>query len=165
MCILEHYEDVIVTIFQYIEMIKETGIKKWIFDEIKSLAEIEFRFSEKCPPSQYTSFLSQQMQENLPPQWTISGSHILRKYDAELIQEHLDLLRPDNFRLTLAAQEFPHGIKCTKVEKWYSTDYEDMPLRPELMAVSLYMYIKSIYLFVLICIVWGVFFRDFPIYL
>ncbi|GAA5812303.1 hypothetical protein MFLAVUS_005754 [Mucor flavus] len=130
---IEHYEDVIVTIFQYIEMIKENGIKKWIFDEIKSLAEIEFRFSEKCTPSQYTSFLSQQMQENLPAQWTISGSHILRKYDAELIQQHLDLLRPDNFRLTLAAQEFPHGIKCTKVEKWYSTDYEDMPLRPELM--------------------------------
>lgn len=117
-------------------MIKESGVKKWIFDEIKSLSEIEFKFSEKCPPSQYTSFLSQQMQENLPPQWTISGGHLLRKYDPELINQHLDLLRPNNFRLTLASQEFPNGIKCTKVEKWYSTEYEDMPLSQDLLSVS-----------------------------
>lgn len=117
-------------------MIKEVKVKEWIFDEIKSLAEIEFKFSEKCPPSQYTSYLSQQMQENLPPQWTISGGHLLRKYDPELINKHLELLRPDNFRLTLAAQEFPNGVKCTKVEKWYSTDYEIMPLSENLVTVS-----------------------------
>ncbi|KAI9336687.1 Metalloenzyme, LuxS/M16 peptidase-like protein [Pilaira anomala] len=128
-----HYEDVVVAIFQYIEMLKESGPKQWIFDEIKSLAEIEFRFSEKCTPSQYASYLSQQMQENLPPHQTISGSHILRKYDPKLINQHLELLRPDNFRLMLAAQEFPHGIQLTKVEKWYSTDYEELGLRPELM--------------------------------
>lgn len=131
---IAHYEDVVIAIFQYIEMVKESGVKKWIFDEIRLLQEIEFKFSEKCPPSQYTSFLSQQMQENFPPQWTISGGHLLRKYDPELINKHLDLLRPDNFRLTLASQEFPNGVKCTKTEKWYSTDYEDMPLSQELMS-------------------------------
>ncbi|KAG2201269.1 hypothetical protein INT47_006772 [Mucor saturninus] len=131
---IAHYQDVVVAIFQYIEMIKATGVKKWIYDEIKSLAEIEFKFSEKCTPSQYTSFLSQQMQENLPPQMTISGSQLLRNYDPKLINQHLDLLRPDNFRLTLAAQEFPNGVQCTKVEKWYSTEYEDMPLEPEFIS-------------------------------
>jgi insulysin len=132
---LGQYEDVVAAIFEYIEMIKDQGVKKWIFDEIKSLAEIEFKFSEKCPPSQYTSSLSQQMQENLPPQWTISGGSVLRKYDPALIEKHLDLLRPDNFRLTIACQEFPKGIKPTKVEQWYSTDYTVLPVSDELNKV------------------------------
>ncbi|KAK4511212.1 uncharacterized protein ATC70_012426 [Mucor velutinosus] len=129
---LAHYEDVVVAIFEYIEMIKENGVKKWIFDEIKTLAEMEFKFSEKCPPSQYTSVLAQQMQENLPPQWTISGSALLRKYDPVLVNQHLALLNTDNFRLTLACQEFPNGVQPTKVEKWYSTDYEVLPISQEL---------------------------------
>ncbi|KAI9475636.1 MAG: Metalloenzyme, LuxS/M16 peptidase-like protein [Benjaminiella poitrasii] len=131
---LVHYEDVVVAIFQYIEMVKEADVKKWIFDEIKSLAEIGFKFSEKCPPSQYTSFLAEQMQENLPPQWTISGNSLLRKYDPVLIEEHLRLLRPDNFRLTLVSQEFPNGLKPSKVEKWYSTDYEMLPISESLLS-------------------------------
>lgn len=126
----------VIAIFQYIEIIKASGVKQWIFDEIKSVAEIEFKFSEKCTPSQYTSILSQQMQENLPSQMTVSGNRLLRKYDPKLINHHLDLLRPDNFRLTLAAQEFPNGVKLTKVEKWYSTDYEDMPLDQDFISVS-----------------------------
>ncbi|KAI8981618.1 Metalloenzyme, LuxS/M16 peptidase-like protein [Mycotypha africana] len=131
---LEHYEDVVVSIFEYIEMLKESGVQKWIFDEIKSLAEMGFRFSEKCPPSQYTSFLAQQMQEKFLPQWILSGSCLLRKYNPELIEQHMDLLRPDNFRLTLASQEFPNNLKCTKVEKWYSTEYEVLPLSEQLLS-------------------------------
>ncbi|KAI7901194.1 Metalloenzyme, LuxS/M16 peptidase-like protein [Cokeromyces recurvatus] len=130
---LIHYEDIVVAIFQYIKMIKEAGVKKWIFDEIKSLAEIDFKFSEKCPSSQYTSFLSEQMQENLPPQWVVSGHSLLRKYDPVLIEEHLKLLRTDNFRLTLTCQEFPNGIQPTKVEKWYLTEYETLPISEELL--------------------------------
>jgi insulysin len=117
-------------------MIKETGIKKWFFDETKSLLEMDFNFSEKCSVSQYTSALSEVMQQNLPPQLSLSGLALLRKYDAALINQHLALLRPDNFRVTLACQEFPNGIQCTQVEKWYSTSYELLPLSESLTAVS-----------------------------
>ncbi|KAI7847937.1 Metalloenzyme, LuxS/M16 peptidase-like protein [Circinella umbellata] len=129
---LHHYEDIVAVIFQYIEMLKKEGVKKWIFDEVQSLAAIEFKFTEKYPPSQYTSWLTQQMQEGYPPQWTISGTSLLRAYNPQLIEEHLALLRPDNFRLTLASQEFPDGIQCDKVEQWYSTEYTVMSLTERL---------------------------------
>ncbi|KAI9282259.1 Metalloenzyme, LuxS/M16 peptidase-like protein [Sporodiniella umbellata] len=130
---LSHYEDIVVSFFEYIQLIQSKGVQQWIFDEIKSLAEIEFRFLEQCTPSQYTSYLSQQMQESYPRQWVISGSSLLRKYDPAAIESHLQLLRPDNFRLTLACQEFPHGIQCNKVERWYSTEYDVLDLRKELV--------------------------------
>lgn len=137
----------VVAIFEYIELLKHHGIKKYIFDELKVLTEMDFKYSEKCPPSQYTSFLAQQMQENFPAQWTLCGNAVLRKFDPVLIREHIELLRPDNFRLVLASQEFPSGVELKKVEKWYSTEYDIMDLSRKLVSVnisieSLMLYIK-----------------------
>lgn len=117
-------------------MLKKVGVKRWIYDEVRSQSAIEFKFSEKYPPSQYTSWLAQQMQENYPPQWTISGASLLRSFDPELINQHLSLLRPDNFRLTLASQEFPCGIKCDKIERWYNTEYQVLPISDNLLEVA-----------------------------
>ncbi|KAI9316323.1 Metalloenzyme, LuxS/M16 peptidase-like protein [Dichotomocladium elegans] len=129
---LPHYEEVVVAIFQYIEMLKKVGATRWIFDEVQSLAAMEFRFSEKYPASQYTSLLAQQMQIGYPPEWTISGSALVRSYNPELINEYLSLLRTDNFRLTLASQTFPDGIDCNQVERWYGTEYRALPISQRL---------------------------------
>ncbi|CAO3652625.1 unnamed protein product [Cunninghamella blakesleeana] len=125
---LEHYEDVIIAFFQYVDMLKKQGVQKWIFDEVQSLAEIEFRFSEKETPSQYTSYMVQNMQSEYPSHITISGCELLRKYDPELIEQHLDLLNINNFRITLSSQDFPNGIQCSKIEKWYKTEYDVMDI-------------------------------------
>ncbi|CAO3590985.1 unnamed protein product [Absidia cylindrospora] len=84
---LENYEDVVVVFFQYVDMLKKTGISKWIFDEVQSLAAIEFKYSENSP-----------------------------------------LLNILHGWLTLSSQTFPHGIKCTKVERWYKTEYDVSPV-------------------------------------
>ncbi|KAG0165438.1 Insulinase (Peptidase M16) [Apophysomyces sp. BC1034] len=129
---LEHYEDVVAAVFEYIEMLKQTGVRRWIFEEDQSLSAIDFKFTEKYGPSQYTSWLVQEMQSNYPPQYIISGSSLAREFDPRLIEEHLDLLRPDNFRLTISSQEFPFDIKCTQVEQWYRTEYEVVPISDRL---------------------------------
>ncbi|KAI7862523.1 Metalloenzyme, LuxS/M16 peptidase-like protein [Spinellus fusiger] len=129
---IKYYEDVIVAIFQYIEMLKAEGAQEWIFKEMQSLAAIAFRFSEKKDASEYTSDLAQQMQENLPPHYCVSGHELVRKFDPALIEEHLKYLRPDNFRFTVSSQELPFDIKCTHVEQWYGTEYDIRPFSQQL---------------------------------
>ncbi|CAO3651050.1 unnamed protein product [Cunninghamella echinulata] len=129
---LEHYEDIVIAFFQYVEMLKKKGAQKWIYDEVQSLAEIEFRFSEKETPSQYTSYLVQNMQFGFPSHMIISGCDLLRKYDPKLIEDHLSLINVNSFRLTLSSQEFPNDIKCTKLERWYKTEYEVLDISDEL---------------------------------
>ncbi|KAF7722305.1 Insulinase (Peptidase M16) [Apophysomyces ossiformis] len=129
---LDRYEDVVVSVFEYVEMLKQMGVKKWIFEEDQSLSAISFKFTERYGPSQYTSMLSQEMQSNYPPQWILSGWCLTREYDPELIQQHLNLLRPDNFRLTLSSPEFSSDIKCSQIEQWYGTEYELLPVSVEL---------------------------------
>ncbi|KAH8697779.1 a-pheromone processing metallopeptidase Ste23 [Talaromyces proteolyticus] len=119
---LVHHREVVKTIFQYIALIKERTPEQWIFDEMKNLAEVDFRFKQKSPASRFTSRLSSVMQKPLPREWLLSGNNLLRKFDAELITKALSYLRADNFRLMIVSQNFP-GDWDTK-EKWYGTEYK-----------------------------------------
>ncbi|KAF9882582.1 Insulinase (Peptidase M16) [Aspergillus nanangensis] len=123
---LRQYRVVAKVIFEYIAMIKERESEQWIFDEMKNLAEVEFRFNQKSPASRFTSRLSSVMQKPLPREWLLSSS-LLRTYNSDLIKEALSFFRADNFRMIVVAQDYP-GDWDSK-EKWYGTEYkiEDIP--------------------------------------
>lgn len=118
---LNKYQEVANVVFEYIAMIQKREPEQWIFDEMKNLAEVDFRFKQKTPASRFTSRLSSVMQKSLPSEWLLSGS-LLRRFDAELIKKALGYLRADNFRLIIVSQEFPGT--WDKKEKWYGTEYK-----------------------------------------
>ncbi|KKK23045.1 hypothetical protein ARAM_006420 [Aspergillus rambellii] len=123
---LKKYQEVVKVVFQYIAMIKEREPEEWIYEEMKNLAEVEFRFKQKSPASRFTSRLSSVMQKPLPREWLLSGS-LLRKFDSESIKKALSYLRADNFKMIIVAQEYPGDWNAK--EKWYGTEYkvEDVP--------------------------------------
>ncbi|KAI7866288.1 Metalloenzyme, LuxS/M16 peptidase-like protein [Spinellus fusiger] len=121
---LLHYQDVIIAVFNYIKLLKESGVQKSIFDEVQSLASLAFRFKEKSPASQYASRLAGLMQHGYPCHSILSGPSLMREFNPELIHENLDWLRPDNFRSIIAAQSPPDNIEFTQKERWYETEYE-----------------------------------------
>ncbi|OBZ83270.1 Insulin-degrading enzyme [Choanephora cucurbitarum] len=121
---LTNYQQVILVIFKYLNLLKSEGVQAHIFEEVQSLASLAFRFKEKYPPSQYTSRLAGLMQHGYPSEFVLSGPSLIREYDPELIKENLDWLRPDNFRIMLASQVPPHDIEFTEKETWYGTEYK-----------------------------------------
>ncbi|KAL4939837.1 hypothetical protein BDV06DRAFT_198031 [Aspergillus oleicola] len=123
---LKQYQEVVKVVFEYIAMIKEREPEEWIFEEMKNLAEVEFRFKQKSPASRFTSRLSSVMQKPLPREWLLSGS-LLRKFDPEGIKKAFSYLREDNFKLIVVAQDYPGDWNAQ--EKWYGTEYkvEDVP--------------------------------------
>ncbi|RAL11158.1 a-pheromone processing metallopeptidase Ste23 [Aspergillus homomorphus CBS 101889] len=123
---LKNYREVARVIFEYIAMIKEGEPQQWIYDEMKNLAEVEFRFKQKTPASRFASNLSSKMQKPHPREWLLSTG-LLRKYDPALIKEALSYLRPDNFRMLIVAQDYPGD--WDQKEKWYGTEHkvEDIP--------------------------------------
>lgn len=118
---LKEYQEVVKTVFQYISLIKETPPQQWILDEIKGMAEVDFRFKQKSPASSFTSKLSSVMQKPLPREWLLSGTKLIREFDADAISHALSYLRTDNYRLTIVSQEFPGD--WDHKEKWYGTEY------------------------------------------
>ncbi|KAJ5104328.1 hypothetical protein NUU61_001675 [Penicillium alfredii] len=118
---LKVYQEVAKVIFEYIAMIKEREPEQWIFDEMKNLAEVDFRFKQKTPASRFTSRLSSVLQKPLPREWLLSGS-LLRQFDPVLIKKALSYLRADNFRLVIVSQDYPG--QWDQKEKWYGTEYK-----------------------------------------
>jgi len=118
---LKDYLEIVKVVFQYISLIKEVPPQYWIFNEVKGMAEVDFRFQEKSPSSRFTSRISSVMQKPLPREWLLSGSSLLRKFDSSAITEALSYLRTDNYRLTIVSQQVPGN--WDKKEKWYGTEY------------------------------------------
>ncbi|MCJ1304923.1 Insulinase (Peptidase M16) [Hypocenomyce scalaris] len=123
---LREYKEVVKAVFQYISLLKDTPPQQWIVEELKGMAEVDFRFKEKTPASSFTSRLSSIMQKPLPREWLLSGSSLIRKFDSEAITKALSFLRTDNFRLTIVSQEFPGN--WNQKEKWYGTEYRAEPI-------------------------------------
>jgi insulysin len=126
---LKNYENVTEVVFQYLAMLKEHPPQQWIFDELKKMSEVDFRFKQKSPASKTTSALSAVMQKPYPRDYLLSGPSLIRKFNPEGIKRGLDSLTPENFRVTIVSQEFPGN--WDQKEKWYGTDYkyEDIPAK------------------------------------
>ncbi|RIB06084.1 Metalloenzyme, LuxS/M16 peptidase-like protein [Gigaspora rosea] len=125
---LDHYKDVVKIVFQYINMLKQIDIQEWCFREVQSLAEISFRFKEKSAPAGYASNLASTMQRPYSRDCIISGSHLIREYNPQLIAEGLECLNWDNFVITLVSPSFT-GLD--RKEMWYGTEYKVEPLSKE----------------------------------
>ncbi|TID18194.1 hypothetical protein CANINC_003935 [Pichia inconspicua] len=145
---LKNYDLVIENVFKYIKMLKEKGLKEWIFDELHKESLNSFKFKQKMAVATTVSRYAGQLQDlniysvpiknpkidlikeeigttSIPPQNFLSLS-ILRKYDPKLIEQILDYLSPDNFRIFLISNEiFDDKNLDSKIqhEKWYNTEY------------------------------------------
>ncbi|KAG0239287.1 Metalloenzyme, LuxS/M16 peptidase-like protein [Mortierella sp. GBAus27b] len=122
---LTHYEDVTLIIFQYIQMLRREGIRQYIWDEIASLADTSFRFKEKSPAAGYVSRLASVMQRGYAPEWVLSGSHLIRGSDPNLIMNCIDALKVDQWKSHLVTQDesIVPGGAFTEVGEWYGTEY------------------------------------------
>ncbi|KAI1267360.1 peptidase M16 inactive domain-containing protein [Xylariaceae sp. FL1019] len=129
---LKHYKEVVKAFFQYISLLLQTPPEQWIFDEQKEMADVEFKYKQKTPASRFTSRIASVMQKPLPREWLLSGQSRLRKFDPATIQSGIELLRPENMRMTIISQDFPGG--WDQKEKWYGTEYKVEKIPEELLA-------------------------------
>ena len=128
---MDHQQDILKVVFQYISLMKEQPPLEWMFDELKNMGDVNFRFKQKSPASRFTSSTSAVMQKPLPRNWLLSGSTKLRRFDPDAVTRSMQYLRPDNFRLMVISQDAP--VDFDQKEKWYGTEYAVQKLPAELL--------------------------------
>ncbi|KAJ3108951.1 Insulinase (Peptidase M16) [Phlyctochytrium planicorne] len=121
----KNWEKIVVIVFQYIEMLKQVGVKKWIFDECEVMSNISFRFREKGSPASFASRVAGQMQ-SYPPEHTLSGPSVLLEYNEKAIEEVLQNFRVDNFRVTVVSPFFEE--EKWETAQWYGTQHISRPI-------------------------------------
>lgn len=127
---INHIEDITNSVFQYLNMLKEAGPQEWIFEELRDLSNTSFRFKDKERPQNYVTNVSEALYY-YPPEDILCGSYVLTKYDGPLITSMLEKLLPENARLAVVGKQL--APIATKTEKWYGTQYEIEPIKPELL--------------------------------
>lgn len=117
---INHVDEVINTIFQYISMLKRDGIHQWLYEENRMLWEMSFRFKDKETPLSLVSNIVHIMQL-YPLEEVFSGPYLVTEWRPDLIRELLDSFSPRNCRALVVGQAF--ADKATLTEKWYGTKY------------------------------------------
>lgn len=123
-------------------MLKELGPQSWVWEEMKNVNAMLFRFKDKERPQSFVSNLSSMMHVRLllcsnkqrcscfdellipqsyPLEDVLSAGYILTEYNPELITEILSDLDPEKVRVTVVSREFESKTKL--VEEWYGVKY------------------------------------------
>ncbi|AJR07848.1 insulinase family protein [Photobacterium gaetbulicola] len=126
---LEHIDEIVNTVFQYIELIRQQGLDEWRFTEKKSVLDMAFRYQEKSRPLDTVSYLVMNLLHYAPDD-IIYGDYMMTEYDEALISSFLEQLTPDNMRLILVAQ----GQDNDRIAQWYHTPYSVKPLTEQQLA-------------------------------
>ncbi|XP_034244574.1 insulin-degrading enzyme isoform X2 [Thrips palmi] len=128
---LNHVDDIISLIFQYINLLKKEGPNKESFEEMKCLKEMNFRFKDKEPPISYVVSLASNITK-FTMEDVLKGYYLLEEWRPDLISDEvLNKLTPDNMRVAVQAQHFK-AIVDSK-EEWYGTEYKLESISEEIL--------------------------------
>ncbi|KAG7958735.1 hypothetical protein I3843_10G032200 [Carya illinoinensis] len=126
----EHMQDVVGLLFKYIRLLQQSGICKWIFDELSSVCETKFHYQDKVTPVNYAVHLACNMQVYPPRDWLV-GSSLPSKFSPGTIQMALEELSIDNVRIFWESKKFEGHTD--KVEPWYGTAYSVEKVTPSMI--------------------------------
>ncbi|KAI9024789.1 Metalloenzyme, LuxS/M16 peptidase-like protein [Hyaloraphidium curvatum] len=119
---LEKWRDVVLACFSYIAMLRREGVHEWIWQETARLAEISFRFREKKQPSSFASRIAGQMQLYHGDE-ILSGPYLMHEFDRKAIEECVEALRTDCWRVVLVCRADLPDDGAFEKEKHYGVEY------------------------------------------
>nr|AAA28439.1 insulin-degrading enzyme [Drosophila melanogaster] len=117
---LEHVDDIVKIVFQYLEMLRKEGPKKWILDECVKLNEMRFRFKEKEESENLVTHAVSSM-KIFPLEEVLIAPYLSNEWSPDLIKGLLDELVPSKSRIVIVSQSFEPD--CDLAEPYYKTKY------------------------------------------
>ena len=127
---LQNYNEVLKFVFNYLQMLKEKGIEKRIFDEIKQVKSIKFNYLDKSRPINYVGGLSNTMQY-YPSEDILKLNYLMEEFQPEVLQKFINSLALENMRVALISKTLES--ECDQVEPIYKTKYSGAPLTEEII--------------------------------
>ncbi len=112
------YQEIVDLSFQYLRLIRKSGVQARIFEEEQLTSETAFRFREVSNRAYSLTRIAYNM-KHYPAEEVLRGDYLYRSWDPQLVNDYLDYLRPDNMLVTLTARD----TETDRVDPWFSTPY------------------------------------------
>lgn len=125
---LEHTDEIIDIVFQYIRLLQNTDIQEWLFQEQSQMSTLQFRYQEQRDASSTVTGLAKSLHYSAA-QDILRGPYVIEQFKPELIKQLISLLTPERVLVSLNTQD----LNTTKIEKNYQVDYQISAIKPELI--------------------------------
>ncbi|GLT29358.1 hypothetical protein SLA2020_042300 [Shorea laevis] len=116
----DHMQNIVGLLFKNIQLLQQSGVCKWIFDELSAVCETDFHYQDKVHPIDYVVNIALKMRMYPPKDWLV-GSSMPSNFNQGIIQMVLNELSPDKVRIFWVSKKF--GGCTDMVEPWYGTAY------------------------------------------
>lgn len=115
---LRNYSKVIRHVFQYLRLLRKTGLPRYVFDEVKQMSEIDYRFAEKPEGTSLVNVFSTLLMY-YPMRTLEIDPYIITEFKPRIFDSLLYSLIPENMLAILAARD----VKTTEKEEFYGVEY------------------------------------------
>ncbi len=119
-------DEIVTEVFRAINMVRASGMPRWIFDESQQLDELSFRYQEQASAAATVQSLASRAQD-WPTELLISGPYRRSHFDLKGINEVLAHLVPDNLQLLVMAP----GLPTNQTTEWYDTPFSITAIPPD----------------------------------
>jgi len=115
---LKHTDAVVDIVFQYIRLMQNSGVQKWLFKEQQQMANLRFLYQEKRDASHTVTGLARNL-HYYPAEDVLRGNFVMEQFEPELTAQFLQLLTPERVLISLNTQ----NLDTDKTEKNYHVNY------------------------------------------
>ncbi|KAL7425090.1 metalloprotease [Cryptotrichosporon argae] len=135
---LEHWRDVALAVFNSIRVLTKEPPSEQVYNEIKRMSEISFRFAERGRTQDYAMMLAAWIGTPVPREKIISSKHLLESFDPAPISAVFDLLDPRKALIGVTSRELPQNVEGSfdKTEPIYGTEYTRRKLDAEFLRAA-----------------------------
>lgn len=123
---LSQIDAIVEKVFAYIELLRKEGIDPSLYEEIRKLADLEFKFRDQPPAIREVMMLAQ-LQQTYPPEYLLQAPYLLESFEPELIEHYLKQLNPNNLLLTIQHPD----VEAEQVEKRYNAGFRHQRIDAE----------------------------------
>ncbi|MES2822855.1 MAG: insulinase family protein [Pseudomonadota bacterium] len=129
-------DQIVSALFENIKMMNARGIADWRFNELKQMAELQFRFPETVATIESVAKLSQAMHD-YPAEDVLRGPLTYTRFDENVIKKALTYLRKDNAMIVLSAPEIVVPEESVAgITAYYHTPYNFKAVLPEILELK-----------------------------
>eukprot|EP00742_Colponemidia_sp_Colp-10_P005576 GILJ01005960.1.p1 GENE.GILJ01005960.1~~GILJ01005960.1.p1 ORF type:complete len:1056 (+),score=190.79 GILJ01005960.1:47-3214(+) len=123
----EHIWEVVDFVFQYLNLLKRTGPLRWIYDELKTVADMKFKFAEKIDPVEYVEELAVSMIYH-PMEHVLTGSEVFYEFDELLLARITACLNAEEVRIDICSKAI--AADGPEYEPWFNVHFsrESIPI-------------------------------------
>lgn len=131
----EQYRDIILACFSYISLLRASSWPEWYQDELRSIADLDFRFADKRQSHAYARTLSNYLTLPIPRSEVLTAPRLIYDWDEAVVREAITRLTIDQCRIFLMAEDFSGVIdedRAWEREPWYRTEYQEQRIDEDL---------------------------------